>query len=173
MAGAGRCETRHSDVFAEGWPGRNAGATVVPPPGTTEHQLGDDPRGPVFCAHGMAGAGRCERRYSDVFAEGRPGRNDARDKSRLRPSNCLQLIEKHRVFALRGRAGMLGLHFCPLRQECRGYGCYPPLGPPSTSSVPVSISLRLGGSLSLTRGSRRPPPGSGEHQLGGKQAAPI
>jgi hypothetical protein len=38
-----------------------------------------------------------------------PSRNYASDKSRLRPSNCLQLIEEHCVFAVRGRAGMLGL----------------------------------------------------------------
>ncbi|MEY4188487.1 MAG: hypothetical protein RIT02_3521, partial [Planctomycetota bacterium] len=48
-------------------------------------------------------------------------RNDARDKSWLGPSNRLQFIEKHRVFAVRGRAGMLGLPFCPRRHECSGY----------------------------------------------------
>jgi hypothetical protein len=60
---------------------------------------------------------------------------DARDESRLRPSNRLQLIEKYRVFAVRGRAGMLGLHFspsasgmlglhiCPLRHSCPAACC--------------------------------------------------
>ncbi len=53
------------------------------------------------------------------FADNRsPSIPDARDKSRLGPSNRLQLIEKHRVFAVRGRAGMLGLHFCPWRHSC-------------------------------------------------------
>ena len=47
-----------------------------------------------------------------------PSIPDARDKSRLRPSNRLQFIEKHRVFAVRVRAGMLGLHFCPRRHSC-------------------------------------------------------
>ena len=41
--------------------------------------------------------------------------HDARDKSWLRPSHRLQHIEKRGVFAGRGRAGMLGLHFCPRR----------------------------------------------------------
>jgi len=43
--------------------------------------------------------------------KGSLGIPDAGDKSRLGPSNRLQFIEKHRVFAVRGRAGMLGLPF--------------------------------------------------------------
>jgi hypothetical protein len=39
----------------------------------------------------------------------------------MRPSNGLQLIENIVFFSGRGRAGMLGLHFCPRRQECSGY----------------------------------------------------
>ncbi len=41
---------------------------------------------------------------------------DASDKSLPGSSNRLQFIETHSVFAEQGRAGMLGLPFCPRRQ---------------------------------------------------------
>ena len=76
----------------------------------------------------------------------------ARDKSRLRPSNRLQIIEKHRVFFSTGpsrnaratflssASGMLGLYFCPSRQECSGYIFAPrviPARPPFRKCIAV------------------------------------
>jgi hypothetical protein len=75
---------------------------------TTEQQLGNDAE--WLSAHGMAERRANVRRVAAVFGgKGRPSRNNARDKSWLRPLNRLQCIAEHRVFAVRGRAGMLGL----------------------------------------------------------------
>ena len=96
--------------------------------GTTRaeaHATTTMPRLPVaesLSAHGMAERWANVRCVAILCGQGRPGRNDDRDKSRslgFSPgTNFSSPLRATAFFKGWGRAGMLGLHFVPWRTSC-------------------------------------------------------